>query len=134
MITVKLITRNSFKKLLAPLTSRMSSTSTSEWSPTAPALSEEKKKTLRRREYRFAYPEFLPDCDIKYRNHTRELLERRDMIARRENVVIPEFYVGSIVGVTLVNPPSQGPGTQHELSIIGFRSKAAQDFSSLYVI
>ena len=131
MITVKLITRNSLKKLLAPLTSRMSSTSTSEWSPTAPALSEEKKKTLRRREYRFAYPEFLPDCDVKYRNHTRELLERRDMIARRENLMIPEFYVGSIVGITLVNPPSQGPGTQHKINIIGFRSKAAQDFRSL---
>jgi len=117
MITVKLITRNSLKKLLSPLTSRMSSTSTSEWSPTAPALSEEKKKTLRRREYRFAYPEFLPDCDIKYRNHTRELLERRDMIARRENVMIPEFYVGSIVGVTLVNPPSQGP--EKEMRFVG---------------
>ena len=81
--------------------------------------------------YRFAYPEFLPDCDLKYRNHTRELLERRDMIARRENVMIPEFYVGSIVGVTLVNPPSQGPGTQREMIIIDFRNKAEQDFRSL---
>merc|ERR1711953_466966 len=44
----------------------------------ANGLSEERKRVIRRREYRFAYPEFLPDCERLYRNHTRELLERRD--------------------------------------------------------
>ena len=73
-------------------------------------LSEDKKTKIRRRDYRFAYPEFLPDCDRRYRNHTRELLERKDMIARRENTFIPEFYVGSIIAVTITNPPTQGPG------------------------
>ena len=40
------------------------------------------------------YPEFLPDPDINYRNKLREKLERRDMIARRKVVEIPEFYAG----------------------------------------
>jgi len=115
MISVRILTQNSIKKGLAPLSTRLSSTVTSEVS--TPAISEERKKTLRRREYRFAYPEFLPDCDPKYRNRTRELLERRDMVARRENVIIPEFYVGSIVGVTIANPPSQGP--EKEIRFVG---------------
>jgi len=114
MISVRVIAQNSIKKGLAPLSSRLSSTS-SELS--TPVLSEERKKTLRRRDYRFAYPEFLPDSEPKFRNHTRELLERRDMIARRENVMIPEFYVGSIVGVTIANPPSQGP--EKEMRFVG---------------
>ncbi|XP_058807907.1 large ribosomal subunit protein bL19m [Phymastichus coffea] len=50
--------------------------------------------------YRFVYQEFLPDPNFKYRNKLRERLERRDMLARRFNVEIPEFYVGSIVAVT----------------------------------
>ncbi|XP_012280639.1 39S ribosomal protein L19, mitochondrial [Orussus abietinus] len=50
-------------------------------------------------EYRFVYPEFLPDPNVSYRNHLREKLERRDMLARRKNVPIPEFYVGSILAV-----------------------------------
>ena len=69
----------------------------------------ERKTVLKRRDYRFAYPEFLPDCDRRLRNHTRELLERRDMLARRENTMIPEFYVGSIVAVTISLPPEQSP-------------------------
>ena len=108
MIAAKLIVQSRLKTvLLAPLSSRLCSSNSEQ---TKPALSEDRKKTLRRRDFRFAYPEFLPDCEPKHRNHTRELLERRDMIARRENVMIPEFYVGSIVGVTIANPPSQGPG------------------------
>ena len=107
MIAAKLIQSRLKTVLLAPLSSRLSSSNSERQTP---ALSEDRKKTIRRRDFRFAYPEFLPDCDRKYRNHTRELLERRDMIARRENVMIPEFYVGSIVGVTIANPPTQGPG------------------------
>ena len=108
-MSCRIISKNTIQKVLSPLSSRLSSTSISS-ELSKPAISEERKKTIRRREYRFAYPEFLPDCEPKFRNHTRELLERRDMIARRENVMIPEFYVGSIVGVTITNPPSQGPG------------------------
>ena len=78
--------------------------------PTRPGLSEQKKAILKRRDYRFAYAEFLPDADPKYRNHTRELLERKDMLARRENVMLPEFYVGSIVAVTTAKPLTEGPG------------------------
>lgn len=50
--------------------------------------------------YRHIYPEFLPDPSIQFRNVIREKLERNDMIARRTQVDIPEFYVGSILAVT----------------------------------
>ncbi len=85
------------KRMLSSTSSKMSS-------------EREKMDRIRRREYRFGYPEFLPDCERKLRNHTRELLERKDMLARRENVMLPEFYVGSIVAVTINKPPEQGPG------------------------
>lgn len=44
--------------------------------------------------YRFMYPEFLPDPKMEWRNSLREKLERMDMIQRRKNIDIPEFYVG----------------------------------------
>ncbi|KOC59309.1 39S ribosomal protein L19, mitochondrial [Habropoda laboriosa] len=50
--------------------------------------------------YRFIYPEFLPDPNPIYRNSLREKLERMDMLARRAVLNIPEFYVGSILAVT----------------------------------
>lgn len=50
--------------------------------------------------YRYMYPEFLPDPNPIHRNKLREKLERRDMLARRSNIEIPEFYVGSILAVT----------------------------------
>lgn len=50
-----------------------------------------KKKIL---EFRYVYPEFLPDPKIEFRNQIREKLERSDMIARRTQIDIPEFYVG----------------------------------------
>lgn len=58
--------------------------------------------------YRFAYPEFLPDPNPLHRNKLREKLERHDMLARRSNVEIPEFYVGSIVAV--VHSDKHAPG------------------------
>ena len=64
---------------------------------------------IRRRDYRFAYPEFLPDPERVYRNGLREKLERQDMLARRENCVLPEFYVGSIVAVTTTKSQVEGP-------------------------
>lgn len=45
-------------------------------------------------QYRFIYPEFLPDPKIEFRNKIREKLERGDMIAVRNQIDIPQFYVG----------------------------------------
>jgi len=45
--------------------------------------------------FRFVYPEFLPDPKLDWRNRIREKLERIDMLRRRSNIEIPEFYVGS---------------------------------------
>lgn len=54
--------------------------------------------------YRFIYPEFLPDPNPLHRNSIREKLERFDMLARRSVLSIPEFYVGSILAVTYSEP------------------------------
>ncbi|XP_030749827.1 39S ribosomal protein L19, mitochondrial [Sitophilus oryzae] len=59
-------------------------------------------------EYRHVYPEFLPDPKIDFRNVLREKLERLDMVARRTQVDIPEFYVGSILAVTSSDPHTPG--------------------------
>lgn len=59
-------------------------------------------------EYRFMYPEFLPDPKPDFRNRLRERLERMDMMARRAIIDIPEFYVGSIVAVTYSEPHAPG--------------------------
>lgn len=45
-------------------------------------------------EYRHVYPEFLPDPNPKWRNTLREKMERADMLKRRSQIDIPEFYVG----------------------------------------
>lgn len=58
--------------------------------------------------YRFIYPEFLPDPKVEWRNAVREKLERLDMMKRRSQVEIPEFYVGSIVAVTSSDPHTAG--------------------------
>ncbi|XP_065202358.1 large ribosomal subunit protein bL19m [Planococcus citri] len=52
---------------------------------------------------RHIYPEFLPDPNLKMRNHIREKLERSDMLKRRAHIELPEFYVGSILAVTSSN-------------------------------
>jgi len=64
---------------------------------------------LTRRDYRFIFPEFLPDPNPKFRNILRERLERKDMLDRRDKVEIPEFYVGSIVAVTVADENSPNP-------------------------
>lgn len=48
-------------------------------------------------EYRHLYPEFLPDPNPKWRNSLREKMERADMLKRRSQIDIPEFYVGRFV-------------------------------------
>jgi len=59
------------------------------------------KRVLERRNFRFAFPEFLPDPDPTFRNPLCELLQRKDMLRRRDKVDVPEFYVGSVVSVTM---------------------------------
>ncbi|CAL7937188.1 unnamed protein product [Xylocopa violacea] len=58
--------------------------------------------------YRFIYPEFLPDPNPLFRNSMREKLERLDMLARRSILSIPQFYVGSILAVTYSEPHATG--------------------------
>ncbi|CAG0878585.1 unnamed protein product, partial [Darwinula stevensoni] len=59
-------------------------------------------------EYRFILPEFLPDPKVEWRNKIREKLERADMLKRRKIIDIPEFYVGSILAVTVSDPHAPG--------------------------
>lgn len=59
-------------------------------------------------DFRFQYQEFLPDPRTRFRNDVRERLERKDMLARRTQINIPEFYVGSVLAVTSSDPHSQG--------------------------
>ena len=54
------------------------------------ASSSDREETgVSRRDYRFIFPEFLPDPDPNFRNSVAERLQRQDMIARREVVEIP---------------------------------------------
>lgn len=59
-------------------------------------------------QYRYIYPEFLPDPKPDLRNKLRERLEREDMMKRRSVLDIPEFYVGSILSVTYSEPHAPG--------------------------
>ncbi|XP_055716493.1 39S ribosomal protein L19, mitochondrial [Phlebotomus papatasi] len=59
-------------------------------------------------DFRHVYPEFLPDPKIEWRNPVREKLERMDMLNRRKQIDIPEFYVGSILAVTTSDPHAAG--------------------------
>lgn len=59
-------------------------------------------------EFRFIYPEFLPRPEAHVRNRLREKLERQDMLRRRSVIDIPEFYVGSIMAVTVSDENAQG--------------------------
>ena len=51
---------------------------------------EEISKThLSHRDFRYVFPEFLPDPNPSWRNAVRERLERKDMLQRREKLEIP---------------------------------------------
>merc|ERR1712223_1019901 len=56
--------------------------------------------------------------DPLYRNQVRERLERSDMLKRRQVVEIPEFYVGSIVAVTLADPNAVKGGQSRFTGIV----------------
>ncbi|XP_068619664.1 large ribosomal subunit protein bL19m [Battus philenor] len=59
-------------------------------------------------EYRHIYPEFLPDPNPKWRNSLREKMERADMLKRRNQIDIPDFFVGSVLAVVISDPHAQG--------------------------
>ena len=44
---------------------------------------------LSRRDYRYIFPEFLPDPNPEFRNSVSEKLARKDMIARRDKLEVP---------------------------------------------
>lgn len=71
-------------------------------------MSHEPRKPILPPNYRFLYPEFLPDPKVEWRNQVRERLERQDMLNRRKHIDLPEFYVGSIMAVTTSDPHSEG--------------------------
>jgi len=60
------------------------------------------------RDYKYVYPEFLPNTNAKMRDRLSERLERRDMIRRRAVIDIPEFYVGSVLAVTVSDMHAPG--------------------------
>lgn len=53
--------------------------------------SADQRKPVISADYRFVYPEFLPDPKIEWRNVVREKLERIDMINRRYAQKVPAF-------------------------------------------
>ena len=59
-------------------------------------------------EMRNKYPEFLPVDDPNYRHPLAIKLERADMLRRREHIEVPEFYVGSVLAVTVSDPNAPG--------------------------
>ncbi|TKR92441.1 hypothetical protein L596_007094 [Steinernema carpocapsae] len=66
---------------------------------------EEKLEKLRHiPEFPLIYPDFLQSPVWGRRNALKEKLERADMLERRMQLDIPEFYVGSIVAVTTSDP------------------------------
>ncbi|XP_037079989.1 39S ribosomal protein L19, mitochondrial-like [Pollicipes pollicipes] len=72
------------------------------------ALATKEKETFSLPDYRFIYPEFLPNPDLTLRHRLAERLERVDMLRRRSRMEIPEFYVGSVLAVTVSD--QQAPG------------------------
>ena len=83
---------------------------------------------MSRRDYRYIFPEFLPDPNPEFRNALAERLQRKDLLARRNKVEIPgkfssfpfqvtidwiylssEFYVGSLMAVTVSDSCSPHP-------------------------
>ncbi|KAM7363613.1 mitochondrial ribosomal protein L19 [Cochliomyia hominivorax] len=111
LITPQVLKRTAFKRVVTfstkaqPKESFASSSSTTTKPSTVP---QEPRKPFAPPTYRFIYPEFLPDPKVEWRNPVREKLERMDMIDRRTQIEIPEFYVGSILAVTSSDPHAAG--------------------------
>ncbi|KAL8579564.1 hypothetical protein ACOMHN_025517 [Nucella lapillus] len=60
------------------------------------------------KDFRQVMPEFMPNTNPMYRDRIMEKLERMDMYARRACIDIPEFYVGSIMAVTVADRYAPG--------------------------
>ncbi|CAF0786274.1 unnamed protein product [Brachionus calyciflorus] len=73
-----------------------------------PKLEQANKYTEAERDYKYIYPDFLPNPVYYFRDKIRERLERNDMLNRRKQITIPEFYVGSILAVTVSDPYAPG--------------------------
>jgi hypothetical protein len=54
----------------------------------------------------YKMPEFVPTTYWGHRDSVREVLERTDLLKRRSVLKIPEFYVGSILSVTVADEVS----------------------------
>jgi len=54
----------------------------------------------------YKMPEFVPTTYWGHRDSVREAMERVDLIKRRNNLKIPEFYVGSVLAVTVTDEGS----------------------------
>ncbi|XP_065354575.1 large ribosomal subunit protein bL19m [Calliphora vicina] len=111
LITPQLLKQTTLKRVVVtfstkpqPKESFAGNTTKSSTTHSAP----EPRKPIAPPTYRFIYPEFLPDPKVEWRNPVREKLERLDMIDRRNQIEIPEFYVGSILAVTSTDPHSAG--------------------------
>lgn len=83
---------------------------------------DEKRRPIVPNNCRFVYPEFLPDPKVEWRNHVREKLERLDMLDRRTQIDIPEFYVGCIMAVTSSDPHAAGKVSRFVGLCSGFTS------------
>ena len=63
------------------------------------------RRFLQRRSFfSLAYPDFGQDVVANRRNPLFEQLQRADQLERRLQLDVPEFYVGSVVAVTLADP------------------------------
>jgi len=72
-------------------------------------VDQSKADKLSKPDYRYIFPEFLPDPNPEFRNALAERLQRKDLITRRNHVEIPEFYVGSFMAVTVSDSCSPHP-------------------------
>ncbi|BFZ10300.1 hypothetical protein BsWGS_13338 [Bradybaena similaris] len=90
--------------LLSAVVDKHRSSPLQQGTPTVPVETE----AVAPRDYRFVMPEFLPNADYKYRDRVLEKLERQDMLSRRAVIDIPEFYVGSIMAVSVSDPHAPG--------------------------
>ncbi|XP_013102226.2 large ribosomal subunit protein bL19m [Stomoxys calcitrans] len=111
LLTPQLLKQASFKRIVTFSTKHLhKETANANATNTAkhPGGNADSRKSIAPTTYRFIYPEFLPDPKVEWRNPIREKLERMDMIDRRTQIEIPEFYVGSILVVTSSDPHAAG--------------------------
>ncbi|CAF1220323.1 unnamed protein product [Adineta steineri] len=69
-------------------------------------VTDEKNQNVRTtpHDFKYVYPDFLPNPIPFLRDRILEKLERKDMFRRRQQIDIPEFYVGSVLAVTSADP------------------------------